>query len=106
MNVDLGIWAKLNRLVIVLLGVAGVLAIALKYFPLIKQNEKFRQRILQLENQIQKEEEIGKQAKASIVSLRDSKVIERLAREKLGYAKAGETVFRFEAPLTNNFNRR
>src|SRR5437763_11723168 len=101
MNVDLGIWAKLTRLVIFLLGVAGVLAIAVWYFPLIKQNEKFRQRILQLENQIQKEEEIGKQAKASIGSLlRDSKTVERLAREKLGYAKAGETVFRFEEPIT------
>jgi cell division protein FtsB len=28
--------------------------------------------------------------------MRDPKAVERLAREKLGFAKAGETVIRFE----------
>jgi cell division protein FtsB len=28
--------------------------------------------------------------------------VERLARERLGYAKPGETVIRFEAPQTNS----
>jgi len=32
----------------------------------------------------------------------DSKAQERLARERLGYAKPGETVIRFEARSTNN----
>ena len=104
MNVDLGIWAKLNRLVIVLLGVAGVLAIALKYFPLIKQNERMRREILRLDAQIKKEKETAKQSKASIDALLyDPKAQERLARERLGYAKPGETVIRFEARSTNNF---
>ena len=97
MGVNLGIWGKLSRLVIFLLGVAGLLAVGLWYLPLIKTNERMRQRVLQLDNQIAKEEEAGKQTKASIESLRhDPKAIERLARERLGYAKAGETVIRFE----------
>jgi cell division protein FtsB len=35
----------------------------------------------------------------------DPKAVERLARERLGYAKPGETVIRFEAPITNGVAR-
>jgi cell division protein FtsB len=107
MNVDLGIWSKLTRAVIVLLGVAGVVGVGVWYLPLIKQNERYRQRILFLDKQIAREEETAKQLKASIDSLRhDPKATERLAREQLGYAKPGETVIRFEEPLTNSLGRR
>jgi len=107
MNVDLGIWGKLTRVVIFFLGLAGVLGVAVWYLPLIKQNERMRQRILLLDSQIQKEEVSSKQLKASIDALsRDPKAIERLARERLGYAKAGETVIRFEEPQTNSATHR
>ena len=66
MNVDLGIWSKLTRVVIFLLLAAGLLGVALWYFPLIKQNERMRQEVLRLDTQIQKEEEAGKQVKTSI----------------------------------------
>jgi cell division protein FtsB len=32
----------------------------------------------------------------------DPKAVERLARERLGYARPGETVVRFDPPVTNN----
>ena len=106
MNVDLGIWDKLSRVVIFLLFVAGLLVVAVWYLPLIKQNERMRKEILRLDTQIQKEEDVSKQLKLSIDSLkRDPKAIERLARERLGYARPGETVVRFEAPATNDFRR-
>lgn len=102
MNVDLGIWSKLTRVVIFLLLAAGLLGVALWYFPLIKQNERMRQEVLRLDTQIQKEEETGKQVKTALDSLRnDPMAVDRLAREKLGYAKPGETVIRFEEPVTN-----
>lgn len=102
MNVDLGIWSKLTRVVIFLLLAAGLLGVALWYFPLIKQNERMRKEVLRLDTQIQKEDEAGKQVKTSIDALRnDPKAVDRLAREKLGYAKPGETVIRFEEPVTN-----
>lgn len=102
MNVDLGIWSKLTRVVIFLLLAAGLLGVALWYFPLIKQNERMRKEVLRLDTQIQKEEEAGKQVKTSIDGLRnDPKAVDRLAREKLGYAKPGETVIRFEETVTN-----
>ena len=102
MNVNLGIWGKLTRVVIFLLLLAGALGVALWYWPLIQHNERMRKRILELDAQIQKEDGIAKQLKISIDAIRtDPKSVERLAREKLGYAKPGETVIRFEPPSTN-----
>ena len=107
MKVDLGIWDKLTRTVIFLVFVAGILLVAIWYLPLIKQNERYRKEILRLDNLVQKEEETGKQLRTSIDALRfDPKAVERLARERLGYAKPGETVIRFEVPQTNNAPRR
>ncbi len=50
MNVDLGIWDKLARLVIFLLFVAGLLLVGVWYLPLIKQNERMRKEVLRLDN--------------------------------------------------------
>jgi cell division protein FtsB len=101
MNVDLGIWDKLTRLGIFLIFVAFLLLVAMWYLPLIQQNERYRKQMLHLDVQIQKEEESGKQLRLSIDALRrDPRAIERLARERLGYAKTGETVIRFEAPVS------
>jgi len=103
MKVDLGIWDKLTRLVIFLLFIAGLLGLAIWYLPLIKQNERWRKEILRFDVQIKKEQETGRQLQAAIKSLRtDSKAVERLARETFGYAKPGETVIRFEEPITNH----
>ena len=102
MNVDLGIWSKLTKMVAWLLLLAGLLLVGVWYLPLIQQNERMRRYILGLDEQIQKQEETGKQLRTSIDSLRyDPKAVERLAREKFGYAKPGETVVRFGEPQTN-----
>jgi cell division protein FtsB len=103
MNVDLGIWAKLTRVVTFLLFLAGILGVAVWYLPLIQQNERMRKEILRKDTLIQQEEETARQFKASLDTLRrDPKAVERLARERLGYAKPGETVIRFEEPATNS----
>src|SRR2546425_8688114 len=96
MHVDLGIWTKLTRLIILLLCVAGVLGVAVWYFPLIKQNERMRRQILRLDAQIARSEEGNRQLKSAIDALKyDPKAVERLARERLGYARPDETVIRF-----------
>ncbi|HWQ92095.1 MAG TPA: septum formation initiator family protein [Clostridia bacterium] len=98
MNAHVAIWEKLTRVVMFLLFLAGMLGLAVWYLPLIKQNERMRQQILKLDSHIQREKEIDKLLRVSNEALRnDPKAIERLARERLGYAKAGETVIRFEA---------
>ena len=102
MKVNLGIWDTLTRVVIFLLFIAGILLVAIWYLPLIKQNERMRREILRLDAVVQKEEEIGRRLRFSMEALRrDPKAVERLARETFGYAKTGEIVIRFEAPLTN-----
>ena len=52
---------------------------------------------LRLETALQKETEKSRRLQAQIDALQnDPKTVERLAREKLGYAKPDETVIRFE----------
>ena len=72
------------------------------YLPLIHQNERMRAEKLRLEMELEKDTEKSRQLKAEIEALRnDPKTIERLTREKLGYARPGETVVRFEPAVTN-----
>lgn len=100
MNVDLGIWDKLRRVVVFLLFIASVMAIVVWYLPLITQNERFRQRLLQKTAQVRQEEERTRQLENAIRALKtDPRAVERLAREKLGYVKPGETRIQFESPV-------
>ncbi len=102
MNVDLGIWSKLTKVVVGLLILALLLLIGMWHFPLIRQNERMRREIMRLDDQLQQEEARAKQLQSEIEALRnDPKTIERLTREKLGYAKPDETVIRFEPAATN-----
>lgn len=102
MNVNLGIWGKLITVVVGLVVIAIMLLIGMCYLPLIQENARMRAKIYQLDAQLQKEEEISKQLQTEIDALRnDPKTVERLAREKLGYARPDETVIRFETPVTN-----
>jgi cell division protein FtsB len=101
-KVDLGIWSWLTQAVIVLVVIAVLSLIGMTYLPLIRQNENYRREIDRLDIAIQKQQEVSKELKNEIESLRnDPKTVERLAREKLGYAKPDETVIHFESPVTN-----
>jgi cell division protein DivIC len=102
MNVDLGIWSKLTKVVVGLVVLAFLLLIGMCYLPLIHQNERMRREILRLDALLQKEEEKSRELKTEIEALRnDPKTVERLTREKLGYARPDETVVRFEPAVTN-----
>jgi cell division protein FtsB len=103
MNVNLGIWSKLTKVVIALVVIAILLLIGMCYLPLIHQNERMRANIDQLDQQLQQEEDKNKHLQTQIDALlHDPKTVERLTREKLGYAKPDETVIRFETPATNS----
>jgi cell division protein FtsB len=97
------IWTKLTRVIVCLLFLAGLLAVTVWYLPLIKQNERMRKEIMRKDAHIEQEKETSKRLVGSIEALKhDPKAVERLARETLGYAKPGETVIRFEEPVTNS----
>ena len=77
--------------------IALILLTAMWYLPEIEENQRMRAEIFKLNEQIQQQEAIDKQLRLELDALRnDPKTVERLAREKLGYAKADETVIRFE----------
>jgi cell division protein FtsB len=62
-----------------------------------------RREIYRLDAELQKSEETSKELKAEIDALRnDPMTVERLAREKLGYARTNETIIRFESPQGGN----
>ena len=99
MKVNLGIWQTLTRAVIFLLFVAGLLGVFFWYLPLIQQNQRYRKEILALDAKIQEQEKLSRYLKASIDAVQnDPRTLERLAREKLGYARTNEMVIRFQAP--------
>lgn len=102
MKVDLGIWGKLTQVVIALVAVAILLLIGMTYLPLIQQNENYRREIDQLDKEIQNQTEISRELKSEIDALKnDPKTVERLAREKLRYARPDETIVHFDSPVTN-----
>lgn len=106
MKVDLGIWSKLTQVVIALVAVAILLLIGMTYLPLIQQNENYRREIEQLDRQIQKQAEISRELQSELDALRnDPKTLERLAREKLRYARTDETIVHFDPPDTNAATR-
>jgi cell division protein FtsB len=103
MNVNLGIWDKLSKLMLFLLFMAalGVLSCLFfqYYLPLIQKNQRYRKEIISLDAKIADQEKLGKQLKGSIDSLQnDPRAVERMAREKLSLARTNEMVVRFEPP--------
>jgi cell division protein FtsB len=101
-NVDLGIWSTLTKIVVGLVVIAVLLLIGMCYLPVIQEDERMQRQILDLERQIQVEQDKSKQLQAEIDAIsHDPKTVERLAREKLEYARPDETVIHFEPPATN-----
>lgn len=107
MNVNLGIWDKLSKLMLFLLFVAGVLGLFYWYLPLIQENQRYRRELLLQDARIAEQEKLRGQLKASIDSLQnDPRTVERLAREKLSLAKTNEMVVRFEPVADRSAPRR
>ena len=107
MNVDVGVWPKLTRIVGVLIFLVAAVGVGLWYLPVILHNEALRKENLRLNAQIKQQEELARHLDSSIKALKyDPKTVERVAREKLGYVKPGETMIRFKESATNNLPRR
>ncbi len=87
----------MTRLVTILALVAGLIMVVHSYLPLIGQNERMRREIAKLDAQLEQETNTAIALRNEIRAMEhDPKTVERLAREKLGYAKPGETIIRFE----------
>jgi hypothetical protein len=64
------IWDKLTKLAVVCLLLLGLFAVSLWYLPLIRQNERMRQQLLQNEAKIKVEEESNRSLKTSFEAAR------------------------------------
>ena len=102
MNPGESIWDKLTRLVLSLVVAAALLGIALWYRPVIQENQRMREQKLELDRKIAVEMETARKLDASLHALQDPKTVERLARERLSYAKPGEDVILFQPPAPAN----
>ncbi len=97
MNVNLGIWSKLTNVVVALVVIAILLLIGECYLPVIQENARMQRQIWKLQAQLKLEQEKSQQLQSAIDALQnDPMTVERLTREKLGYARRGETVIYFE----------
>ena len=97
MKVEHDIWGTLTKFVVGLIVLAVLLLIGMCYLPLIQENTRMRAQILKLDQQLEAETNQLQQLQSQIDALlNDPKTVERLARMKLGYAKPGETIIRFE----------
>jgi len=80
-------------LFLVLLGV-----LAYYYLPLIKKSRAFQRELDAKQLALKQEEERNTQLKREIELLKkDPEYVEKVIRDKLGYAREGETIYRFES---------
>lgn len=89
-------WKVIQRfcLLISLVLLAGI--VVRLFMPLMERQRELRARREELRNDIQKAAEELRMLKLKQEKLQeDPRFIEKIAREDLGYAKPGETVFRF-----------
>ena len=96
------IWHKLTRLVMALLVIAAALAIVVWYEPVVRENQRMRVEKFELDQKIVQEQDISKKLDTQLRSFQDPALertmVERLARERLSYAKPDENVVHFDPP--------
>ena len=99
MKTATGIWDVLTNTILFLLGFALLVAVGVWYAPLIKQNQTMRADLDRLKAEVASEQARSHQLGTTLKLLNnDRRSQERLIREHLGYARPGETVFRFVEP--------
>lgn len=89
-------WRNLYRVFLVLAFLLAVV-IAVRFFvPKFQEEQRLRRRLEEARADVQRTAETLRQLKLKQERLReDPRYVEKIAREELGYAKPGETVFRF-----------
>lgn len=98
LKLDYGWTSVLIKIAYVLFFIAAVAGIATYYIPLIKKTRSFQRELESKQVALQKEEETNAKLKREIDLLKkDPEYVEKVARDKLGYGRDGETIYRFES---------
>jgi cell division protein DivIC len=93
----MNLWKFIQRICLILCVALLAAIIAFRFFlPKIKEQRDLRAQAEAVRQNIQREAEQLRMLKLKQEKLQeDPRFIEKIAREDLGYAKPGETVFRF-----------
>lgn len=95
-------WLTLYRIASAIFMVVVIIAVISAFLPKIRQNQERQRKITVLEEENRRKEEVVKTLRKQQDQLAtDPKYVERLAREELGKAKSGETIYRFTGRKTN-----
>lgn len=95
------VWQRLNRLLALLLVVAGVLVLASLFLPRYKQLRQSRAEIETLQQQANEQKSVlAKNTREVNLLKTDPAYLETVARDRLDLMKPGETIVRFESPGT------
>ena len=99
----MNIWLIIYRVSCVVLIAILIIGIINIFLPKIHQNTAKQNKIMVMEEENRATEDMIKQLrKKQEQFVSDPKYVERIAREKLGKAKQGETIFRFNDRNTND----
>jgi len=98
LKLDYGWSSILIKIAYVLFFIAAVAGIATYYIPLIRKTRSFERELEAKQLALQKEEELNARLNREIELLKnDPEYVEKVARDKLGYGRDGETIYRFES---------
>jgi cell division protein FtsB len=91
------VWQRLNRVLALLLVVAGVLVLASLFLPRYKQLAQSRAEIENLQQQANEQKTLlAKNTREVNLLKTDPTYLETIARDRLDLMKLGETIVRFE----------
>jgi cell division protein FtsB len=94
---DATVWQRLNRILIILLGLAALLVVVSLFVPLQKKLSASRFENEKLEALVNDQKRSVARLNREVTLLRtDATYLETIARDRLDLMKAGETVFRLE----------
>ena len=103
----MNVWLTIYRSATIIFVAMVIVAIVSLFLPKIRQNQERQRKLTVLEEEYRATEDGIKQLQSQQDQFRsDSRYVERVAREELGKAKAGETIFRFTERKTNAFRVR
>jgi hypothetical protein len=100
-NVAQNIWEMLTKLFVVLIAIVAILGVVIWYWPVVQEDQRMREEKFALDKKIELEGRVAKKLDTQLRCFEnptlEKSLVERLARERLSYAKAGENVVHFES---------
>ena len=100
-------WMTIYRSATIIFVAMVIVVIVSLFLPKIRQNQERQRKLTILEEENRAKEDMVRQLQSQQDKfLSDSRYVEQIAREELGKAKAGETIYRFTERKTNAFRVR